>query len=70
MQERILGKNLEVSALGYGAVGNSFGYGPFTNEELAGEAAAPFRDEMRDCHQVWLTIENGGIVGLDCRTAA
>jgi aryl-alcohol dehydrogenase-like predicted oxidoreductase len=77
MQKRKLGNaNLEVSALGLGCMGLSFGYGPaqekeaaitlihrafesgvtffdtaeaygpFTNEELLGEAVAPFRDEV------------------------
>ncbi|MGH9615837.1 MAG: aldo/keto reductase [Acidobacteriaceae bacterium] len=77
MQKRTLGKsNLEVSALGFGCMGLSFGYGPatekeraisliraafdrgvtffdtaeaygpFVNEEVVGEALAPFRNHV------------------------
>src|SRR5512134_3948000 len=77
MQKRKLGNsNLEVSAIGFGCMGLSFGYGPaadkqqaisiirvavergvtffdtaevygpLTNEELVGEALAPFRGQV------------------------
>lgn len=76
MEKRKLGKNLEVSAIGLGCMGMSYGfgashdkqemikllhaavergvtffdtaevYGPFTNEELVGEALAPIREKV------------------------
>jgi aryl-alcohol dehydrogenase-like predicted oxidoreductase len=76
VQKRTLGTHLEISAIGLGCMGLSFGYGPavdkehgislirravergvtffdtaevygpFTNEELVGEALAPFRDQV------------------------
>ena len=77
MQKRKLGKNLEVSAIGFGAMGMTsqhYGpagdrqemialiraavdrgvtffdtaevYGPYTNEELVGEAVEPFRKNV------------------------
>src|SRR5712691_8108290 len=98
MQKRKLGKsNLDVSGLGFGCMGMSFGYGPavnrqdgvavirtavergvtffdtaevyvpFTNEELVGEALAPFRDQVVIASKFGFAIENGGIVGLNSR---
>jgi aryl-alcohol dehydrogenase-like predicted oxidoreductase len=47
MQKRKLGKStLEVSALGLGCMGLSHAYGPFVNEELVGEALAPFSGQV------------------------
>ena len=97
MQKRRLGKsNLEVSALGLGCMGLSFGYGqavdkqqgialiraafdrgvtffdtaevygPFTNEELVGEALAPFRDQVVIATKFAFKIDaNGKQAGLD-----
>src|SRR5881628_2401446 len=90
MQTRKLGKsNLEVSALGLGCMGMSFGYGPpadkqemislirtavergitffdtaevygpFTNEELVGEALAPVRRQVVIATKFGIKIENG-----------
>jgi aryl-alcohol dehydrogenase-like predicted oxidoreductase len=98
MQKRKLGKSdLEVSALGLGCMGLSFGYGPavdkqqgvsliraavergvtffdtaevygpFTNEEVVGEALAPFRDEVVIATKFGFRIENGKQAGLDSR---
>jgi aryl-alcohol dehydrogenase-like predicted oxidoreductase len=98
MQTRTLGKtNLQVSAIGLGCMGLSFGlgpavdkqqgisliraavergvtffdtaevYGPFTNEELVGEALAPFRDKVVIATKFGFKIENGKQAGLDSR---
>jgi aryl-alcohol dehydrogenase-like predicted oxidoreductase len=100
MQKRKLGKStLEVSALGLGCMGMSFGfgppadkkemislirtaversvtffdtaevYGPFTNEELVGEALAPFREKVVIATKFGFKIDphTGKQVGLDSR---
>jgi aryl-alcohol dehydrogenase-like predicted oxidoreductase len=98
MQKRRLGKsNLEVSAIGLGCMGMSFGYGPavdkqqgisliraavergvtffdtaevygpFTNEELVGEALAPFRKDVVIATKFGFNIENGKQAGLNSR---
>jgi len=100
MQKRKLGNNgLEVSALGLGCMGMSFGYGPagdkkemisairsavergvtffdtaevygpFTNEELVGEALAPGREQVVIATKFgWRLDSNSGKqVGLDSR---
>ncbi len=101
MRKRKLGKsNLEVSAIGLGCMGMSFGYGPakdkqemisvmraavergvtffdtaqvygpFANEELVGEALAPFRGEVVIATKFGFKFEHDGSprsVGLDSR---
>jgi aryl-alcohol dehydrogenase-like predicted oxidoreductase len=100
MQKRKLGKsNLDVSALGLGCMGLSFGYGPavdkkdgisliraavergitffdtaevygpYTNEELVGEALAPFREQVVIATKFGFKIDpnTGKQVGLDSR---
>jgi aryl-alcohol dehydrogenase-like predicted oxidoreductase len=100
MQKRTLGKSdLEVSALGLGCMGLSFGYGPavdrrqgvslirsavergvtlfdtaeaygpFANEELLGEALAPFSDRVVIATKFGFTFESDGPRGLDSRPA-
>lgn len=101
MQKRKLGNsNLEVSAIGLGCMGLSYGYGPaidkqagialiraavergvtffdtaeaygpFTNEELVGEALAPYRDQVVIATKFGFAHDsNGGLnmKGLDSR---
>lgn len=100
MQKRKLGnRNLEVSAIGLGCMGMSFGYGPagdksemiaviraavergvtffdtaevygpFTNEELVGEALAPFRKQVVIATKFGFKLDpqSGKQAGLDSR---
>jgi aryl-alcohol dehydrogenase-like predicted oxidoreductase len=100
MKKRKLGKsNLEVSALGFGCMGMSFGYGPagnkqemisviraavergvtffdtaevygpFTNEELVGEALAPFHERVVIATKFGFKLDptTGKQAGLDSR---
>ena len=102
MQKRTLGKSgLEVSAIGLGCMGMSFGYGPakdkqemitvirkavcfcgvtfvdtaevygpFTNEELVGEALAPLRDRVIIATKFGFRLDAAGKqAGLDSRPA-
>lgn len=98
MDKRTLGTNgLEVSALGLGCMGLSFGlgpavakedgirliraavdrgvtffdtaqvYGPFSNEELVGEALAPIRDQVVIATKFGFHFEHGASAGLNSR---
>lgn len=100
MKKRSLGKSgLEVSALGLGCMGLSFGlgpaaskqdavalirgavergvtffdtaevYGPFTNEEVVGEALAPFRDGVVIATKFGFKFDENGkqLPGLNSR---
>lgn len=42
-------------------------YGPLTNEDLVGEAIAPFRSQIVLATKFGFRIENGALVGLDSR---
>ncbi|MGZ8337475.1 MAG: aldo/keto reductase, partial [Allosphingosinicella sp.] len=98
MQKRTLGQGLEVSAIGLGCMGLSFGYGPatekaqaialiraavergvtlfdtaevygpFTNEQVVGEALAPFREQVAIATKFGFGIgPEGQQSGLDSR---
>ena len=101
LKTRTLGTSgLEVSALGYGCMGLSFGYGtptsreqaidliraavdrgvtffdtaqvygPFTNEEVVGEALAPFRDRVVIATKFGFNFVDGQTQGLNSRPDA
>jgi aryl-alcohol dehydrogenase-like predicted oxidoreductase len=98
MNKRTLGTSgLEVSSLGLGCMGLSFGlgpavekqdgirliraavergvtffdtaqiYGPFANEELVGEALAPFREQVVIATKFGFNFEDGASTGLNSR---
>jgi aryl-alcohol dehydrogenase-like predicted oxidoreductase len=100
MQKRKLGKsNLEVSAIGLGCMGMSFGYGPagdkqdmiavirsaveqgvtffdtaevygpFANEELVGEALAPFHGKVVIATKFGFDCDSGKQGGVNSQTA-
>lgn len=95
MNKRKLGDSLEVSAIGLGCMGMTFGYapfpdkkdsiavihaaleqgvtffdtaevyGPFNNEEVVGEALAPFLDQVVIATKFGFNIVDGKIVGVN-----
>jgi aryl-alcohol dehydrogenase-like predicted oxidoreductase len=99
MEKRVLGKSdLEVSAIGFGCMGLSYGYGPamgkqeaikliraafergitffdtaeaygpFANEEVVGEAVAPFRDQVVIGTKFGFSFDDDGKqIGTDSR---
>jgi aryl-alcohol dehydrogenase-like predicted oxidoreductase len=100
LQKRTLGNSkLEVSAIGLGCMGMSFGYGPaadkeemialmrkaveqginffdtaevygpYANEELVGEALAPFKGEIIIATKFGFNIQDGKHIGLNSKPA-
>ncbi len=97
MEKRMLGGKLQVSELGYGCMGLSFGYGsavdrkhaiemiraavdrgvtlfdtaqvygPFTNEDVVGEALAPVRDRVVIATKFGFNFVDGESQGLNSR---
>lgn len=97
MNTRKLGKYFEVSEIGLGCMGMSFGYGaageksamikviraafeqgitffdtaevygPYTNEELVGEALAPFKNEVLIATKFGFNIVDGKMSGVNSR---
>ncbi|MGZ9870272.1 aldo/keto reductase [Priestia endophytica] len=98
MRKRTLGNSgLEVSSIGLGCMGMSYGYGPpsdkkemisviqdavergvtffdaaevygpYTNEELVGEALLPFKDQVVIATKFGFHIQNGKQVGMNSR---
>ncbi len=97
MKKRILGTQLEVSEIGFGCMGMSFGYGPagekremikvireaveqgitffdtaevygpYTNEELVGEALEPFKGEIIIATKFGFNFVDGKMAGVNSR---
>ena len=97
MQTRTLGNKLDVSAIGLGCMGMSYGYGPakdtqemitlirtaveqgvtffdtaevygpYTNENLVGEALEPFKGEVVIATKFGFNIQNGKMAGVNSR---
>jgi aryl-alcohol dehydrogenase-like predicted oxidoreductase len=42
-------------------------YGPYTNEELVGEALQPYRNQVTIATKFGFSLENGAITGVDSR---
>lgn len=97
MQKRTVGNGLNVSAIGLGCMGMSFGYGPavdkqqgidliraaveqgvtffdtaevygpYTNEELVGEALEPFKGQVIIATKFGFNIQDGKMNGVNSR---